>query len=71
MKVTAILDDKLIKEIREATGGKNITDSLNIALQSYLSRYKIDKVIDEIEREPLEFREGFTAESIRKLNRNR
>lgn len=71
MKITALLDDDLINEVKETTGGKNITESLNIALRAYLSRQKIAKVLDQIEAEPLQFNEDFTAYGIRKVNRNR
>ncbi|MEO9873027.1 DUF2191 domain-containing protein [Ekhidna sp.] len=71
MKVTALIPDKLIEEVQKTSGGKNITESLIIALQHYVSSKKIYDVLDEIDREPLVFREDFTAYGIRKVNRNR
>ncbi|MEQ8582844.1 MAG: DUF2191 domain-containing protein [Marinoscillum sp.] len=71
MKVTALIEDDLVEKIKEATGGRNITDSITIALKEYLSNRNIDKVIDEIEREPFVFNEDMAAYGIRNLNRNR
>lgn len=71
MKITALIPDELIKEVQKVSGGKNITESLIIALQHYISSKKMYDVIEEIEKEPFVFREDFTAYGIRKNNRNR
>lgn len=71
MKVTALIPEDLIEEVKKATGGKNITESLIIALKSYLASRKIDYLIDQVQQEPLQFHEDFTAYGIRKINRNR
>ena len=71
MKVTALIDDKLVQEVKEFSGGKNITESLVIALDYFVRQKKLDKVNEEIEANPLEFRDEFIAFQNRKLNRNR
>ncbi|MEQ8472182.1 MAG: DUF2191 domain-containing protein [Marinoscillum sp.] len=71
MKVTAIIDDLLIDEIKTVTGGKNITESVTIALKEYLRVKKLDKVFDELDRAPLQFNEEFIAYGSRNKNRNR
>lgn len=71
MKVTALIPDNLIKEILELTGGKNITESVIIALKGYIANKKVNYLIDEVSKEPLQFNEDFTAYGIRKINRNR
>lgn len=71
MKVTALIPDDLLARVRKATGGKNITESLIIALESYLQKEKINYVIEEIEKEPLSFNEDFAPYGIRKINRDR
>lgn len=71
MKVTALIDDKLIEGVRKTSGGKNITESIVIALKYYLDAKKIDEVIYKIEEEPFVFQEEFTAYGIRKSNRDR
>ena len=40
MKVTALIPDELIKEVMELTGGKNITESVIIALKDYIANKK-------------------------------
>lgn len=71
MKVTALIPEELINEVREVTGGKNITESLIIALRSYLAQRKVESLIDKVQQQPLQFNEDFTAYGIRKINRKR
>lgn len=71
MKVTALLPDDLVQEVRKLTGGRNITESILIAMKDYIARQKIRKAIEKVREKPLQFREGFTAEKIRSLNRER
>ena len=69
MKVTALLPSEIIQEVRKLTGGKNITESILIALQDYISRQKIRKAIQKVKDKPIQFKDGYTAENIRSLNR--
>ena len=69
MKITAILPDDLIHDVQEYSGGKNITDSLIRALTDWLYAKRIEKLNHELKDEPLQFKEGFSAEYIRKLNK--
>tara|TARA_R110000868_G_scaffold321971_6_gene583002 strand:+ start:422 stop:637 length:216 start_codon:yes stop_codon:yes gene_type:complete len=69
MKVTALIEDNLIEQVRKVSGGKNITESIVIALKYYLKNQKIYDVLDAIDKEPLQFNENFTAYNIRKINR--
>jgi hypothetical protein len=69
MKVTALIPDEIIYDVQEYTGGKNITDSLVKALSDWLYVKRIQKLNREIQKEPLQFQEGFSAENIRELNR--
>jgi len=71
MKVTAILPDDIVRDVQEYTGGKNITDSLLKALKDWLYLKRIEKLNSALTKNPVEFRKGFTAESIRELNRHR
>lgn len=70
MKVTALIRDELIKQVMEVSGGKNITESITIALESYINQKNIGYLIDEVDKEPLAFNEG-AAPHIRHLNRQR
>ncbi len=71
MKVTAMIPDALVDEVRKISGGKNITESLLIAIKFYIRTKNMEEAIKMVEEEPLQFREGFTAYGIRKINRNR
>lgn len=71
MKVTALIPDDLIEKVKAKSGGKNITESLIIALKEYLNEKKVDNLIDRVNDEPLVLNESFTAYGIRKINRNR
>ena len=67
MKVTAILPDDLISEIKELTHGKNITESLKIALNEWIDIQNLKKLNNEVISNPLEF--NYTADELRTLNR--
>lgn len=70
MKVTALINDELVNNVLKLSKGKNITEGLVIALEDYVYRRKMEMLIEDIKNEPLQFRDDFTAESIRELNRN-
>ncbi|MCW5911074.1 MAG: DUF2191 domain-containing protein [Cyclobacteriaceae bacterium] len=70
MKITALVPEELINEVRKYSGGKNITESLIIALTDYTNRQKIKKSIQKLRKNPLEFANDFNAERIRKINRD-
>ncbi len=71
MKVTALINDDLVNNVIKLSKGKNITDSLAIALEYYVYRKKIEQLIEDVDKEPLQFQEGFSAEAIRELNRRK
>jgi hypothetical protein len=71
MKVTALINDDLVNNVIKLSKGKNITDSLSIALEYYVYRKKIEQLIEDIDKDPLQFQEGFSADGIRKLNRRK
>lgn len=59
MKVTALIPDELIEKVKSISGGKNITESLIIALNEYVKQDKMEKLYDSLKDEPLVFREDF------------
>ncbi|MCP4458041.1 MAG: DUF2191 domain-containing protein [Cytophagales bacterium] len=71
MKVTALINDELIEEVKKISGGKNITESIVTALNYYVYQNKIGYVMDEIKKEPMQLKEGFTPYGFRKLNRGK
>lgn len=69
MKVTALIPDTIIKEVKKYSNGKNITESLVIALEDWVALQKLKNLNSLILEAPLQFRNGFSAQKIRKLNR--
>ena len=69
MKVTALLPDDIIEEVKKLSGGKNVTESILIALQAYVAQHRIRKLIQKTTAEPLQFKGGFTSEKVRAQNR--
>jgi len=70
MKVTAIINDELITNVIELSHGKNITEGVVIALEDYVYRKRIEQLIEGFDACPVEFKDGYSAGSIRELNRN-
>jgi hypothetical protein len=71
MKVTALIPDDLVNNVVKLSKGKNITESLSIALEYYVYRKRIEQLIEDVANEPLQFKDGYSAEGIRKLNRRK
>ena len=69
MKVTAIINDDLIKTVVGLSHSKSITEGIVIALEDYVYRKKIEQLISQVDEEPLKFQEGFSAYEARELNR--
>jgi hypothetical protein len=69
MKVTAILPDDLIKEVKDFAKGKNLTDSLIIALKEWSNLRHLKELNKKIEKTPLEFSDDFSSDYIREINR--
>ncbi|MFC2159249.1 DUF2191 domain-containing protein [Actinomycetota bacterium] len=69
MKVTAIISDELIKEVKKLTKGKNVTESITIALKEWLALKKVKELNQIISKEPLEFDVDFSAERAREISR--
>ncbi|XOV91703.1 MAG: DUF2191 domain-containing protein [Bacteroidota bacterium] len=68
MKVTAILPDEMIRDIKDFTGGKNTTDSLIKALRDWLYLKRLEKLNKQVADRPLQFSDDFTHEKVRKLS---
>ena len=70
MKVTALIPDELIIEVKHYAGGKNLTESLISALKEWVSLRKIKELNKQIKKKPLQFMDDFSADTIRSINRN-
>lgn len=69
MKVTALIPDDIVEEVKNYAQGKNLTECLIIALKEWLCLKKIKSLNDEIYYKPLSFSDDFSAERIREINR--
>jgi len=70
MKVTALLPDQLVSQVKTYANGKTLTESLTIALREWLQLKKIAKLNQDVKGRPLEFEKGFTAATVRRLSRS-
>lgn len=69
MKVTALIPDDLINEVKDLAHGKNITESLIVALREWSSIQKIKLLKEKLRENPLSFKKDFSARKIREINR--
>jgi hypothetical protein len=69
MKVTAILPDSLIREIQQQSGGKNITESITIALKEWRNLKRLKSLNRAIEKKPLTLKSARSYRRIREVNR--
>jgi len=69
MKVTALIPDQIILDVKQRTKSKTITGALTIALEDWLTTQKLQALNKKLEKSPLQFRQGVNAEKIRNLNR--
>ena len=67
MKVTAIIDDKLIKDAIRYANAKTVTEAVRLALQEFIATNKLKELGAELNNSPLVFKH--TAEELRNLNR--
>lgn len=71
MKVTALIPDTIIDEVKKYSNGKNITDSLLIALEDWIALQKLKKLNSLVLETPLSFERNFSAEKVRKINQRK
>ncbi len=67
MKVTAIIDDNLIKDAMKYAKATSITEILKLALSEYVRLRKLKELSRIVKNQPMEF--SLTANEIRNLNR--
>ena len=69
MKVTAILPDNIVADVKALTKSKKTTEALIKALSDWISSQKLKKLNSSIKKKPLSFTEDFSADLIRNINR--
>ncbi len=67
MKITAILDDKLIEDAMKYSNSSSITDALRAALKEYIALQKLKELSQLVKKSPLQFDKS--ADEIRRINR--
>jgi hypothetical protein len=67
MKVTAIIDDKIIKDAMKYSKASTVTGTLKIALNEYVRIQKLRDLGKVVKSKPMEF--NYSADEIRNLNR--
>jgi hypothetical protein len=69
MKVTAIIPDELVSEVKALAGEKTITAALIRALEEWAQLQRVKAANQKVKAKPFRFQEGFEATSVRNLNR--
>ena len=64
MKITALVPEELIQDVKKYSGGKNITESIIIALNDYINRQRIKKSVQKIKKNQIEFVVEFSEEQV-------
>jgi len=68
MKVTAIIADDLIYEVKEQTHCSTVTEAITVALKDWIDLYKIKELNKKIAENPINITVG---KQIRETNRSK
>ncbi len=71
MKVTTIIPDKIINEVKQLAGGDDFNESLLAALEEWISLKKIKQLNKDISSKPIGFFHNYSAEKVRDNNRQK
>ena len=66
MKVTAIIADDLVNEVKAHTRSSTVTEAITIALKDWLDAYNIKELNKKISQNPIYIN---TGQQIREINR--
>jgi hypothetical protein len=66
MKVTAIIEDALVNNVKEFTHSSTVTEALTIALKDWVDLYYIKELNKQISKKPIIIKNG---KYIRQVNR--
>jgi len=67
MKVTAIIDDDLVNNVKVFTQSSTVTEAITIALKDWLDIYKIKELNKNLSNNPIFIENG---QKIREMNRS-
>jgi hypothetical protein len=71
MKVTAIIPDDIINDIKRLSKGETTTGAIIVALSEWIKAKELQGLHEQISEHPLEFGLGFSAKKVRGHNRKR
>lgn len=71
MKVTALIPDPLIQDVRRLAPGDTLTDSLLRVLNEWTAWRKSLNLAHKVRRAPLQFDKDAVSGKLRQLNRSR
>lgn len=71
MKVTALLPNELVDEVKRISHGKNITEALNIALSEWVQLKKLSELHNHLASHPLVLSSPEETAQVRDLNRRK
>jgi hypothetical protein len=66
MKVTAIIEDTLVNNVKKFTHSSTVTEAITIALKDWIDMYTIKELNRKISKDPIIIE---NANKIRQLNR--
>jgi hypothetical protein len=67
MKVTAIIADDLVNNVKAYTRSSTVTEAITIALKDWLDNHNIKELNKQISQNPIYINNG---QQIRKINRS-
>ena len=68
MKVTAIIDDSLINDVKMLTKSSTITEAITIALKDWIDLYKIKELNKRISEMPILIEHGKRIRQVNRIN---
>ena len=68
MKVTAIIDDDLVNNVKVYSQSSTVTEAITIALKDWLDMYNIKELNRNISKNPIFIKDG---KKNRKINRSK
>jgi hypothetical protein len=66
MKVTAIIEDTLVNNVKEFTHSSTVTEAITISLKDWIDIYCIKELNKQVSNKPIHIN---TGEKIRQINR--
>jgi hypothetical protein len=69
MKLTALIPDQLLADVRSCAGRSTTTECVIVALREWVAMKQLEKVTTEVRAKPLTFSKDFSATQVRALSR--